>query len=234
MSLVLFIDTALEKAIAGISMAEHLLSIRENEKQNEHAAFIQPAIHQMFSELNYNINDIDVVGITSGPGSYTGLRVGMATAKGICYALKKPLVAASTLEVLATAAIEKFPEFDLYCPMIDARREEVYTALFNKDMQIVTAPQALILNEQSFAQELQQNKILFFGNGASKLGKFLPTNGNGYLEKIAYQPRHLAQIFFNRFKSSQFLDLAYAEPFYIKGFHFGDASKKLPNSNFII
>ena len=101
----------------------------------------------MFSELNYNISDIDAVGITSGPGSYTGLRVGMATAKGICYALKKPLVAASTLEVLATAAIEKFPEFDLYCPMIDARREEVYTGLFNKDMQIVTALHHLLLHK---------------------------------------------------------------------------------------
>jgi tRNA threonylcarbamoyladenosine biosynthesis protein TsaB len=233
MSLILCIDTALEKAFAGISMADHLLLVKENKKQNEHAAFIQPAIHQMLQELNYRVHDIDAVGITIGPGSYTGLRVGMATAKGLCYALKKPLVAASTLEVLTTAAIEKFPGFDLYCPMIDARREEVYTAFFDADIHPVTTPHALILNEQSFAQELMQKKILFFGTGASKLGKFLHTNGNGYLENVDYNATHLAKILFNRFKSRQFLDLAYAEPFYIKGFYFGDAAKKLPNNNFI-
>lgn len=234
MSLILFIDTALEKAFAGVSMAEHLLLAKENEKQNEHAAFIQPAIHEMLQELNYRVDDIDAVGITIGPGSYTGLRVGMATAKGLCYALNKPLVAASTLEVLTTAALEKFPGFDLYCPMIDARRQEVYTALFDADMHVVTAPHALILDEQSFAHELAQKKILFFGNGASKLGNFLHTNGNGYLEKVDYNATHLSKILVNRFKSSQFLDLAYSEPFYIKGFYFANPSKKLPNTKFII
>ncbi|MFT3700791.1 MAG: tRNA (adenosine(37)-N6)-threonylcarbamoyltransferase complex dimerization subunit type 1 TsaB [Agriterribacter sp.] len=221
MSLILHIDTALQNAYVGISMSEHLLLGLENKQQNSHAAFVQPAIQQILKQLQLHLTDIEAVGVTNGPGSYTGLRVGMASAKGICYALQKPLVAASTLEVLTLAAIEKFPGFDLYCPMIDARRQEVYTALYNQYMITTHEPCAIILDEQTFAQHLSTSRILFFGDGALKLWNILPANGNAYMENVAYNNHHLSQLMFKRFKSRQFLNLAYAEPFYIKDFYFG-------------
>jgi len=170
--------------------------------------------------------DIDAVGITVGPGSYTGLRVGMATAKGLCYALNKPLIGVSTLEAMAIAAIETEPGFNLYCPMIDARREEVYTALYNAEMTPVLAPCALVLSNKSFEQQLNANRIIFFGNGAFKMGKYLHENLRYMVQQqIKYSGHHLASILFNRFKSRQFLDLAYTEPLYLKDFYFGNTTK---------
>lgn len=219
MALLLHIDTALEKAFVGLSRDGELLTELNNIVQYDHAAFVQPAIQQVLAALKCKIEDVDAVGITRGPGSYTGLRVGMASAKGICYALSIPLVAVSTLEVMTMAATEAFPGFEAYCPMIDARRNEVYTALYDPAGKPLLAPYAAVLSADFMLQELQHKKVLFFGSGAEK-GKACILSANAGFEKTDYNGKHLSPLLFNSFINKAFCDLAYEEPLYVKNFHF--------------
>ena len=218
MALILHIDTALQLANIGIANNGELLLNIQNENQNSHASFVQPAIQKVLSQTGISINNIDAIGITAGPGSYTGLRVAMASAKGLCYALQKPLVSISTLQVMAMAAIEKSPGFDFYCPMIDARRNEVYTALYNSLLQLILPAQPLILTDTSFKEQLLNGKALFFGDGAEKFKNIIYDNVNAFFEIQEYDGTHLAQSFFRSFKHNIFEDLAYAEPLYLKDF----------------
>ncbi|MBX3256665.1 MAG: tRNA (adenosine(37)-N6)-threonylcarbamoyltransferase complex dimerization subunit type 1 TsaB [Chitinophagaceae bacterium] len=226
MALILHIDTALQKAFVGLSQNGELLAELVNEKQNDHAAFIQPAIVNVLEKAGVLMSALQAVGVTAGPGSYTGLRVGMASAKGICYAFDIPLLAVSTLDMMAMAAIDAAPGYDAYCPMIDARRDEVYTALFNNTGKQVMPAQALILNNQSFKKELLSKNILFTGNGAEKWKAVAGSFSNAFFAKTGYKGKHLAAAFFKLFKNNEFCDLAYAEPFYLKDFHFAAGKNK--------
>lgn len=220
MALLLHIDTALEKAFVGLSRDGVFLAGFENIAQADHAAFVQPAIRQLFRDEGCKITDIDAVGVTSGPGSYTGLRVGMSSAKGICYALRKPLITIATLEVMTAAAIEAYPGFDRYCPLIDARRQEVFTALYNSAGKEILAPHAALLSNGFLLQELTGKKILFFGNGAQKAKEGYFFNANASFRDTGYQQTQLSRLLFNSFKNKEFRDLAYTEPLYLKSFHF--------------
>ncbi|MEO7210859.1 MAG: tRNA (adenosine(37)-N6)-threonylcarbamoyltransferase complex dimerization subunit type 1 TsaB, partial [Chitinophagaceae bacterium] len=134
MALILNIDTSATRAFIVLSSDEKCLASIANNEQKTHASFVQPAIKEIFSKSTFSLTDIDAVSVVAGPGSYTGLRVGMASAKGISYALQKPLILLDTLALMALAAIEApaYKNFEgLICPMIDARRMEVFTAIFN-------------------------------------------------------------------------------------------------------
>src|SRR5687768_2649863 len=122
MALILNIDTATETAMVSLAENDSILSFAVNNNQKDHASFLHPAIQDIINKTNKTIGEVDAVAVTSGPGSYTGIRVGMAAAKGLCYALQKPLITLNTLEVIALSSIEKIKEDALYCPMIDARR----------------------------------------------------------------------------------------------------------------
>lgn len=220
MALILHIDTALQKAFVGLSQNGALIAALTNEKQNDHAAFVQPAIRQVLEQAGAGMNDLEAVGVVAGPGSYTGLRVGMASAKGLCYALNIPLLMASTLELMATAAIEHHKGYDAYCPMIDARRNEVYTALYAPNGGELLAPHALILTNDSFEQELVGKKVLFTGNGAPKWKNMLAPCANAFFEQVDYESAHLSAHFGKSFKNKEFGDLAYTQPIYLKDFHF--------------
>ncbi|MFT3950083.1 MAG: tRNA (adenosine(37)-N6)-threonylcarbamoyltransferase complex dimerization subunit type 1 TsaB [Agriterribacter sp.] len=221
MALILHIDTALQQANVGISDNGILLANIQNNDQYSHASFVQPAIQKALQQSNIAIGGIDAVGITAGPGSYTGLRVAMASAKGLCYALNKPLLAVGTLEVMAVAAIAKFPGYNLYCPMIDARRNEVYTALYTSIADIIMPAQPLILKNDSFEKELTNDKILFFGDGSVKWRNIIDGQINACFELVEYEGVYLAETLFNRFKHNAFEHLAYSEPFYVKEFYLG-------------
>ncbi|MCC6290251.1 MAG: tRNA (adenosine(37)-N6)-threonylcarbamoyltransferase complex dimerization subunit type 1 TsaB [Chitinophagaceae bacterium] len=221
MALILHIDTALQQANVGISDNGIVLLNIQNKDQYSHASFVQPAIQKVLQQLNIAIGNIDAVGITAGPGSYTGLRVAMASAKGLCFALNKPLLAVSTLEVMAVAAIAKFPGYNLYCPMIDARRNEVYTALYTSATDIVMPARPLILKNDSFEKELANDKILFFGDGSVKWENIVSPHTNASFEWVEYDGVYLAKTLFNRFKNNAFENLAYSEPFYLKEFYLG-------------
>ena len=222
MALILHIDTALQKAYVGLSEDGKLLHEVQNDTPMNHAAFVQPAIQDVLKATGLSLNEIDAVGVTGGPGSYTGLRVAMASAKGLCYALQKPLLSVSTLQALACAAINRFPGNSIYCPMIDARRNEVFTALYDEKMNVLDLPHALILEPSSFSEAMKGGRVIYFGSGAVKWQQIMLPNSNAGFETVDYDGLYLSFLLFNSFKNKQFKDLAYAEPDYLKDFYFGN------------
>jgi tRNA threonylcarbamoyladenosine biosynthesis protein TsaB len=188
--------------------------------QKEHASFLQSAIKQITKTTGILLKDMDAVAVTAGPGSYTGLRVGMASAKGLCYALKKPLITISSLEVLTASALDIIQDADeniLLCPMLDARRMEVFTAMYKKDLSIYMQPCAMILDETSFEKELSKNKIMFFGNGSDKW-KMICKQVNAAFETVPVLPGSMSKQANILYKESKFTDLIYSEPLYLKEF----------------
>jgi tRNA threonylcarbamoyladenosine biosynthesis protein TsaB len=170
MSYLLNIDTATSVAVVSIAKDGRVLHYLTNPSQKDHGAFVQIAVQQLLKKTELQIAAVDAVAVTAGPGSYTGLRVGMASAKGLCFALNKPLITLNTLAIFAKAAIDTVPDPAalLYCPMIDARRMEVFTAVYTHTLKELLPPVALILNKDSFAAYLQTRTILFIGNGVEK------------------------------------------------------------------
>lgn len=218
MAFIINIDTATETAHVSITKDGKILNCLINDVQKDHAAFLQPALEELINNAGIDFSDIDAVAFTAGPGSYTGLRVGMASAKGLCYALNKPLIAISTLKVMAKAALNQSDDSSvLFCPMIDARRMEVFTAIYKKDLTEVLPPCALVLDENAYHSYLQKNKIVFFGNGMPKWRTTIQSN-HALFTEIINLPEALAALSYEYFQKREFADLAYAEPFYIKEF----------------
>ncbi len=220
MSLILNIDTASDNAHVSLAKDGLILHSLSNESQKEHAAFLQAGIQQLVKSVDVNLKDVDAVAVTAGPGSYTGLRVGMASAKGLCYALKKPLITIGTLEVLTASALQLFPtdnENLLYCPMMDARRMEVFTAVYKYDLTILLQPCAMILDELSFEKELPDNKIVFFGSGSDKW-KLICKHENAIFKTVSILPKSLGKSTNALFLEKKFTELAYSEPLYLKEF----------------
>src|SRR5882762_5440642 len=145
MALILNIDTATELASVSLSKEGQSLALLQNKDQKDHASWLHPAIEKMMQETGFRMQELDAVAVTAGPGSYTGLRVGMAAAKGFCYALNIPLITESTLKVMAFAAREQTEPEGLYCPMIDARRMEVFTALYSTDLVEIIPATAMVI-----------------------------------------------------------------------------------------
>lgn len=216
MALILNIDTAVESASVCISKDGEILSVSKNEKQKDYASWLHIAIKEIFEKNKLEMGSIDAVAITEGPGSYTGLRIGMATAKGICYALNKPLITLNTLQVMASAA--KGTNTDMLCPMIDARRMEVFTAIYTKELQTVKEPIAITLDEKSFDGELMDHSICFFGNGSNKFQK-IKEHSNASFAEIKFDASEMVSLVEEKFSKKQFSDLAYAEPLYLKEFY---------------
>lgn len=222
MALLLNIDTATEHASVCLSRNGSILAIEESLDQKNHGAFLQPAIKRICGAANVKLTDIDAIAVTEGPGSYTGLRVGMASAKGLCYALKKPLILLNTLEVMATAAIQQSsssqqPAAILYCPMIDARRMEVFTALYDKDLNQLMPPSAVVLTNESFSNQLGGHTITFSGNGSSKFKGILQSSNAVFLN-IQHDSSNMVALAEKAYQLNSFADLAYSEPFYLKEF----------------
>lgn len=224
MSYLLNIDTATESAGVCLSRGNEVLTILTSTDQKNHASFIQPAIASVIKQTGIALPDLSAVAVTGGPGSYTGLRVGMATAKGICYSLKKPLIVINTLEVMTVAAIEKAAdEIQLFCPLIDARRMEVFTTVYDRLLENKLAPQAMVLEKQSFTNFLETGIMLFSGSGMKKFSE-ISGHPNARFTDVQHHAGHLAQLAFKSFINGHFADLAYTEPLYLKAFF--DTSKK--------
>lgn len=219
MSLILNIDTASEKAHVSIARNGQVVQARNNDAQKEHASFLQAAVQDMMIAAGINMKEIDAVAVTAGPGSYTGLRVGFASAKGFCYVLKKPFITINTLEILTGSALEVLPAAEniLYCPMMDARRMEVFTALYDQNLHIVLEPCAMILNESSFEKELSNHRIVFFGNGSTKWEQ-LCKHPNAAFSAVSITPEAFSKRSNMLFEEKKFSELAYSEPFYLKEF----------------
>jgi tRNA threonylcarbamoyladenosine biosynthesis protein TsaB len=223
MSWILNIDTSLETAVVTIAKDGSIISSRSNENQKDHASFLEPAIQSLVKETGIELGELSAITVVYGPGSYTGLRVGMASAKGLCYALNKPLIVLNNLELLSIAAIREYENTDggehaFFCPMIDARRMEVYTAVYDKKLNIIKEPCALILEPQSYDLLLTNDPVYFFGNGAEKWKNFCSHKNARFIE-ISKKNEAICQLSFQKLVQQSFVQTAYAEPLYIKEFY---------------
>ena len=216
----LCIDTSVQSASVALTDGSQLLSIKSSDQPRDHAAFLQPAIEQLLHETNIKGSQLNAVAVTSGPGSYTGLRIGMASAKGLCFGLNIPLITLPTPEVMCVAALQQLSADDsfLLAPMIDARRMEVFTALYTQSIQTVKEPHACILQTDSFNELLQEQILYFFGNGAEKW-KTLCSHSNARFLNVNWSAADMAVAAFTKFQQKDFASLAYAAPFYGKDFH---------------
>jgi tRNA threonylcarbamoyladenosine biosynthesis protein TsaB len=222
MSLILNIDTATENAHVSIAKDGEIIGEISNQIQKDHASFVQVGISELQQQHKFILSDIDAVAVTEGPGSYTGLRVGLSSAKGICYALQKPIILVNTLQVLVASAIEVLqknnaPFSDLFCAMIDARRMEVFTSIYAKNYAQVLPPCVLILDDKSYEFYLNEKTILFVGSGVTKW-KNICTHPNASFSQTDILPSAFAKLSYNFFKQNKFADVAYCTPFYIKEF----------------
>ena len=216
MNWILNIDTALEEASVCLANESEPVQLSVNPDQKSDAVWLHTAIIGMMQKAGLSFTELQAVAVSIGPGSYTGLRVGLSTAKGFCFALNIPLIAISTLEVMAYAV--KNEAIDLICPLIDARRLEVFTAIYEKNLREKVGPGAMILNADSFASFFPDHRILFCGNGAEKLRHIIQSE-NASFSSSSCNATHLAKLAHNRFSKNEFASLAYTEPLYIKEFY---------------
>ncbi len=219
MSFILQIDTAFKTASISLSFAGELIFEETNTEMKDHAAFVQPAIKNILQRAGISAKELAAIAVCYGPGSYTGLRIGMASAKGLCYALNKPLVTIGSLQVLTRAVIEQqfVPTEVIYCPMIDARRMEVYTALFDANMSELLSPVAMVLTADSFANWLLKNTIWFFGDGAAKFIRLIDYQ-RAVVKAAGNNALAMSKLAFQKYELGDFADNAYVEPLYLKDF----------------
>lgn len=222
MALLLCIDSSTTHASVAVAKDAVLLGIKTSASQKEHASFLQPAIKNLLLELGLELKQLDAIAVTTGPGSYTGLRVAMATAKGLSFALNIPLIGIPTTLVMTVAAREQIADetgFAL-CPMIDARRMEVFTAIYSPKLELLSPITPKVLDADFYIQELADNPVYFFGDGATKWQNICTSN-NAHFITTNWNSKHMTAISEQYYHQKQFLSLAYSAPEYGKGFHFG-------------
>jgi tRNA threonylcarbamoyladenosine biosynthesis protein TsaB len=223
---ILHIDTASAKGLVMLSKAGDPVAIRTNDNAMEHASFVQPAIRDLMEETGKLKEDIGCIAVANGPGSYTGLRVGLAAAKGLCYAWNIPLITLSSLKLLASALQETLLNQNeinstniLFAPLIDARRMEVFRAVYSHPLlDSVIEPGAEILTEEFLALLLENHQILFTGDGANKWQNICRSTNAFFYEQRPIE-NAFAKMAFNAALNKGWADLVYSDPFYTKAFH---------------
>lgn len=221
MSYILLIDTTTTICSIALSKNNELVCVKENIDINSHAAVITLLIKDVLHQSGVQISEIDAVAISKGPGSYTGLRIGVSTAKGLCYAQDKPLLAINTLQSMAYGLVHSGMLFDdntLFCPMLDARRMEVYNALFDKNCNFVKEVAADIIDTNIYLNILEQQKIVFFGNGSQKCKEILLHKNAIFIDHFQTSAKYLITLAYNAFINKEFENMAYFEPYYLKDF----------------
>ena len=235
MALLLCIETGTDTCSVALARNGKLISLRENTDERNHARDLGVFVDEILRENNLDPEELDGVALGQGPGSYTGLRIGAALAKGLCYGLQIPLVAVNSLEALTSVALENYEagilEIDnideaAFCPMIDARRMEVYAQVFDSRLHPLTAPDAYVVGPDSFAEWIGRGEFLIFGNGAAKCVETLNHPHVKYAEVNA-SAAGLVRLAQKAFDAGRFEDIAYFEPFYLKDFVVTRSKKKL-------
>jgi tRNA threonylcarbamoyladenosine biosynthesis protein TsaB len=224
---ILLIETTGQACSVALTEGEKIISSRENSEGMSHATLLTVFIEEIFREQGITGSQLDAVAVSMGPGSYTGIRIGVATAKGIGYATGKPLIAINSLEAMSWGMQEKLlrenhplakDAVTLFCPMVDARRMEVYLSLLNQQHEFVAEIQALILHENLYADELKHHPILFFGSGSDKARNLLQSPAAHFISGFLNSAAHLLSPTLKAFREKRFEDTAYFEPFYLKDF----------------
>lgn len=212
----LHIETATAVCSVALSKGEKLLELKETTAGLQHSSSLVPFIRDIVDSAGMKMTDMEGVSVSAGPGSFTGLRVGMASAKGVCFGLDIPLIALSTLEALATAARKMWPGYDYYLPMLDARRMEVYAAVYDDRGNCLVKDEARVV-DASFYQELKGRgkRILYFGDGAGKCRDVLPAT-TFYFADLLCSAAHLISPAVKIWRARRFSDPMYAAPAYLK------------------
>jgi tRNA threonylcarbamoyladenosine biosynthesis protein TsaB len=218
--LILHIETSVELCSVALSRGNQCIAVKENSEGRNHATMLTPFIDYLLNTNNVSVGQLDAVAVSSGPGSYTGLRIGLSTAKGLCYGGNIPLISVSTLQAMSMGFTQQHdvPVSALLCPMIDARRMEVYTALYDRDGGQVEKVSAEIITGQSFVQRLNKHQIYFFGNGAAKCRTTITHPNAIFPEGFAHSSGYMVPLALQAYNRKRFEDVAYFEPFYLKDF----------------
>ncbi len=218
LALILHIDTATAIGSVALSRNGEALETLENTEQRDHAATVVLFIQRLLENHRLSHEEIDAVAVSAGPGSYTGLRVGLATAKGLCYTWQKPLIAISTLQMMAAGLQQTHPGDVYYVPMIDARRMEVFAAAYDNTLETVMEPQAMILTPDAFQSLISVKNTLFFGDGALKWQELAGVRPNMQFPSYHISAAHMIPLAEKAFAAKDFQDVAYFAPHYLKAF----------------
>ncbi len=225
MASILCLETSTEVCSVALAIGGIIVEEREDKSGKNHAQLLTSFAEEVMNSRKISFDSLDAIAVSGGPGSYTGLRIGVSTAKGLCYAANLPLIAIPSLEALAYHVISnpyifgiKKDDNLLYCPMIDARRMEVYAAIYDADLNKIRETRADIIDHLSFAPYLQNRKMLFFGNGADKCKLTILHPNALFLDNITNSAVHMAALAEKSFAKRKFADVAYYEPFYLKDF----------------
>ncbi|MDR1724800.1 MAG: tRNA (adenosine(37)-N6)-threonylcarbamoyltransferase complex dimerization subunit type 1 TsaB [Bacteroidales bacterium] len=217
--LFLLIETATNICSCALAEGENIVAYNESNIPNAHSRLLSVFIDNLFHKLSYNYNNLSAVAVSKGPGSYTGLRIGVSTAKGICYALNIPLISIETLQILVERVLTEKNHPNTILPMIDARRMEVYSAIYNSDMQIIKQVSADIITPNIYNDYLKNaENILVCGDGAAKCRNILTDKKYIFDETILLSAKYMIKPVIKKYMNNEFEDIAYFEPYYLKDF----------------
>lgn len=220
MSCILHIDTSTDCCSVAVSQDGQVIFHQEEQEGSSHAQVIGGMVDEALSFTDNHAIPFDAVAVSSGPGSYTGLRIGASMAKGVCYARDLRLIAIPTLELMCVPILlgDELPEDALLCPMIDARRMEVYTALYTRGLQHVTPTEAKVIDSSTFEAQLREHPVYFFGNGSDKCKDIISHPNAHFVSGITPMAKWMSPLAEKAHARGQFEDVAYFEPFYLKEF----------------
>ena len=225
MAYILIIETATEVCSVALAQDGRVIDLEESKEGQNHSRLVSVFAEKLLSRNGINSSELSAVGVSKGPGSYTGLRIGVSTAKGICFASNIPLIAVGTLESMAQHVSKNHGDYGipeglpvLYCPMIDARRMEVFSMLLNQEGEILKPISAEIISPEFLAEELATHRVVFFGNGAAKCKNILTSQNAVFTGNITASAKYMNELVWNAYNKKRFEDVAYFEPFYLKDF----------------
>ncbi len=218
MQAILNIDTSTTVCSVALATETEVVVCKVDAEGNNHSKVIGRFVKEIEEEAKQKGVEICAVALSQGPGSYTGLRIGTSFAKGFCYGKDIPLIAIPTLKIMASGVREKTDSDTLLCPMIDARRMEVYSAVYDRELNEVEMVKANIIDENSFADLLAKRKICFFGNGSGKCRQVLTSNNAMFLDGVSPMATEMYKMAWEAYRNKNFVDVAYFEPFYLKEF----------------
>lgn len=220
MPLILSIDNSTRGCSVALHQNQELLANYDLLTDKSSSGMLTTLLKNVVEHAGFNLADLDAVAVAKGPGSYTGLRIAVSTAKGLCFALEKPLIGIDTLTAMAAQLLGFYPKTHLFCPLIDARRMEVYGAVFDQNLHYVRPTAAQIMDENAFADLLKNSPIVFFGDGAAKCKPLLETNPNAIFVPTSVYPsaKTVGVLATKSFENQHFEDLEAFEPYYLKEF----------------
>ncbi len=225
LSFILHIETSTKNCSVSIAKCGELISLKEiNNGAYSHSEMLHPLIKEALLESKLTIKEIEAIAVGKGPGSYTGLRIGISAAKGLCFANDIPLISINSLEILAhSTTIDK----GYIIPMIDARRMEVYSAIYDESYALIRETKADIIDEHSFCDKLQNHTVYFLGDGAEKCKETIVHKNAVFIKNVFPSAKEMTQLSYDKYKENKIEDIAYFEPFYLKNFVATQEKKKI-------